>query len=161
MQDRNLVRVLILIGVLFVLLGSGDVSARWPGVSAQQLHAWLDAIDPPLILDVRGRAAYRAGTLAGALDGGVDPRGYLADGNGGRLVLLLPEDVDERVIDAWFTRLSNAGHQVWILEGGLAAWIESGGTIEIPESTYTRPGSVPFLIPRGLCEGGKPSQVFE
>jgi rhodanese-related sulfurtransferase len=161
MQERNLVRVLILIGVLLALLGSGDVSARWPTVSAQQLRAWLDAIDPPLILDVRGRADYRAGTLAGALDGGVDPRGYLADGNGGRLVLVLSEDADERVIDAWFARLANAGHQVWILEGGLAGWIEAGGTTEVPEFSYTRPGSVPFLIPKGLCEAGEPSQVFD
>lgn len=154
-------RLLILFSMLLALLGSGDLSARWPSVSAQQLRAWLDAPDAPLILDVRGRVHYREGSLPGALDGGVEPRGYLADGSGGRLVLLLPTDADERVIDAWFTRLSNAGHRVWILEGGLAAWILAGGETEVPDFSYIRPGSVPFLIPRGLCEGGKPSQVFE
>jgi len=151
--------VLLLLAV-FLLLGSGDLSARWPGVSPGQLQAWLDTADPPLILDVRGRAAYRAGTLAGALDGGVEPSGFLPDGGGG-LVLLLPEGASEQLVEAWFARLTDAGHQVWILEGGIAGWVEAGGSVEIPQSTYTRPGSVPFLIPRGLCEGGSPSQVFD
>ena len=151
--------VLLLLAV-FLLLGSGDLSARWPGVSPGQLQAWLDTADPPLILDVRGRAAYRAGTLAGALDGGVEPSGFLPDGGGG-LVLLLPEGASEQLVEAWIARLTDAGHQVWILEGGIAGWVEAGGSVEIPQSTYTRPGSVPFLIPRGLCEGGSPSQVFD
>ena len=151
--------VLLLLAV-FLLLGSGDLSACWPGVSPGQLQAWLDTADPPLILDVRGRAAYRAGTLAGALDGGVEPSGFLPDGGGG-LVLLLPEGASEQLVEVWFARLTDAGHQVWILEGGIAGWVEAGGSVEIPQSTYTRPGSVPFLIPRGLCEGGSPSQVFD
>ncbi|WP_428605275.1 rhodanese-like domain-containing protein [Sedimenticola sp.] len=161
MRERKLVRVLTLISILLALLGSGDASARWPNVSAQQLLAWLNDVDPPLILDVRGRADYRAGTIAGALDGGVEPRGYLADGSGGRLVLLLPAWADERLIDAWFARLTDAGHRVWILQGGLPAWIAAGGVTEVPDFSYIRPGSVPFLIPRGLCEGGEPSQIFE
>ena len=151
--------ILLLLAV-FLLLGSGDLSARWPGVSPGQLQAWLDTADPPLILDVRGRAAYRVGTLAGALDGGVEPSGFLPDGGGG-LVLLLPEGASEQLVEAWFARLTDAGHQVWRLEGGIAGWVEAGGSVEIPQSTYTRPGSVPFLIPRGLCEGGSPSQVFD
>lgn len=151
--------ILLLLAVS-LLLGSGDLSARWPGVSPGQLRAWLDTADPPLILDVRGRAAYRAGTLAGALDGGVEPSGFLPDGGGG-LVLLLPQGASEQLVDAWFARLTDAGHQVWILEGGIAGWVEAGGSVEVPQSTYIRPGSVPFLIPRGLCEGGSPSQVFD
>lgn len=158
-------RVLLLVTdllVVLLLLGSGDLSAaRWPTTSPQQLQEWMDTTDPPLILDVRGRAGYRAETIAGALDGGIDPRGFLPDDGGGRLVLLLPEVVAEQLVDDWFRRLSNAGYQVWILDGGLAGWIDAGGATEIPEFTYTRPGSVPFLIPRGLCEGGEPSQVFD
>ncbi|MCW8907875.1 MAG: hypothetical protein OQL28_11550 [Sedimenticola sp.] len=158
---RPLFILLVVLLAVFLLLGSGDLSARWPGVSSGQLRAWLDSADPPLILDVRGRAAYRAGTLAGALDGGIEPGGFLPDGGGGRLVLLLPEAASEQLVEAWFARLSDAGHQVWILEGGIAGWVEAGGSVEMPQSTYTRPGSVPFLIPRGLCEGGSPSQVFD
>ncbi|MCW8980426.1 MAG: rhodanese-like domain-containing protein, partial [Altibacter sp.] len=145
----------------FLLLGSGDASANWPVVSAVELQVWLDESDPPLILDVRGRADYHSKTIAGAMNAGVDPNGYLADGRGGRLVLLIRDEVNNENIAAWFSRLVNAGHEVWILQGGLAGWIEAGGATETPEFSYTRPGSVPFLIPRGLCEGGQPAHVFE
>lgn len=146
---------------IFLSLGSGDVSAGWSTVSAKELQVWMQEADPPLILDVRGRADYNAGTIVGALNGGFDPKGYLADGRGGRLVLLMRGDYDADVLDAWVRRLIDAGHAVWVLQGGLAAWIKSGGAIETPEHSYTRPGSVPFLIPRGLCELGEPAQVFE
>jgi len=147
--------------VIFLSLGSGDVSASWSTVSTKELQVWMQKADPPLVLDVRGRADYNAGTIVGALNGGVDPKGYLADGRGGRLVLLMRGDYDADVLDAWVRRLIDAGHTVWVLQGGLAAWIKSGGAIETPEHSYTRPGSVPFLIPRGLCEIGEPAQVFE
>jgi thiosulfate/3-mercaptopyruvate sulfurtransferase len=157
-------RIVILIAGLlafFLLLGSGDVSARWSVVSAKELQVWMQEADPPLVLDVRSRANYNAGTIVGALNGGVDPKGYLADGRGGRLVLLTRSEADAAVIDAWVARLVDAGHVVWVLQGGLAAWSKSGGAIETPVFSYTRPGSVPFLIPRGLCEMGKPAHVFE
>ncbi len=157
-------RIVILIGgllVFFLLLGSSDLSAAWPVVSARELQAWLQEADPPLVLDVRSRSDYNAGTIVGAMNGGIDPRGYLADGRGGRLVLLTHESADAAVINAWVVRLSAAGHEVWLLRGGFNEWIKSGGAIERPEFSYTRPGSVPFLIPRGLCEMGEPAQVFE
>lgn len=157
-------RIAILIGGLlacYLLPAPGDVSARWPVVSAGELQVWLDETDPPLILDVRGRADYHIKTIAGAMNAGIDPKGYLPDGRDGRLVLLMQGGIDNEVIAAWFTRLVNAGHKVWILQGGLAGWIEAGGATETPEFSYTRPGSVPFLIPRGLCEGGEPAHVFE
>lgn len=152
---------ILLGGMLALLLLLGEVSARWPVVSASELQAWLQETDPPLVLDVRGRADYNSGTIVGALNGGVDPLGYLADGRGGRLVLLTPDKTDAAVINAWVVRLVDAGHAVWILQGGLAGWIKSGGAIETPEFSYTRPGSVPFHIPRGLCEMGDPAHVFE
>lgn len=153
--------VILLGGVLALLVLLGEVAAVWPVVSASKLQVWLQEDDPPLVLDVRGRADYDAGTIVGALNGGVDPQGYLADGRGGRLVLLTPDQADAAVINAWVARLVDAGHEVWLLQGGLAGWIKSGGAIETPEFSYTRPGSVPFLIPRGLCEMGEPAHVFE
>lgn len=157
-------RIVILIGELLafvLLLGSGDLSAGWPVVSARELQAWLEEPDPPLILDVRSRVDYNAGTIVGALNAGIDPKGYLADGRGGRLVLLIQHSANAAVINAWVARLTDAGHEVWLLQGGLAGWIKSGGVIETPEFSYTRPGSVPFQIPRGLCEMGEPAHVFE
>lgn len=150
-------------GVLafYLLLGIAEDTQSWPLISAERLRAWLDQSDPPLILDVRGRADYRTKTIAGAMNAGGDPKGYLADGRGGRLVLLMRGEENSEDIAAWFTRLLNAGHDVWILQGGLAGWIEAGGATETPEFSYTQPGRVPFLIPRGLCEGGEPAHVFE
>ncbi|AKH20983.1 rhodanese-like domain-containing protein [Sedimenticola thiotaurini] len=147
--------------VACLLMGSVALSSQWETVSAQALIAWLDTTEPPLVLDVRGRAAYHAGTIPGALNGGLEPKGYLPDGSGGALVLLTPEGADHVLTTAWVTRLVDAGHQVRVLQGGLAAWLAAGGEMETPEFSYTRPGSVPFLIPRGLCEGGEPAHVFE
>jgi len=152
------------IGVLLVaglLLGTGTLSSQWQTVTAGQLLAWMDSPEPPLVLDVRGRADYHARTIVGALNGGVDPMGYLPDGEGGKVVLLLPDNAADTVIAAWVSRLENAGHQVSVLQRGLVGWIEAGGNTETPEFSYTRPGSVPFLIPRGLCEGGEPAHIFE
>lgn len=158
---RAQVAIIAIITVIALLGGSRDVSAQRPKISAEKLIAWLDASDPPLVLDVRGRSAYRSGTLAGALDAGIDPLGFLPDGSRDAVILIIPEEVDPGFIDAWFNRLVNAGHEVWILENGLTGWIEAGGLIEVPEVSYTKPGTVPFVIPRGLCEGNEPAQVFE
>lgn len=121
----------------------------------------MEASTPPLVLDVRGRSVYRTATVAGATDAGIDPLGYLPDDSKDPVVLIIPVDADNEFIGAWYKRLANAGHEVWILEGGLAAWVVAGGQIENHDTTYTLPGSVPFIVPKGLCEGGKPAQIFE
>ena len=121
----------------------------------------MDASAPPLVLDVRARSAYQAATVAGAQYAGRDPLGYLPDDSKVPVVLIIPGDAGPVIIEPWFERLSNAGHEVWILERGLTAWIEAGGQIEKPGVSYIRPGSVPFIIPKGLCDGSKPAQIFE
>ena len=137
----------------------------WPGepapIRAQQLMVWMDAPDPPLILDVRGHQAYLEGTLPGAFDAGRDPLGYLPDGSGHPVVLLPPEVFDTARREAWTARLTDTGHPVWLLTGGITAWIEHRGAVEQPDVTYTQPGRVPFMVPKGMCEGGDPAQVFE
>ncbi len=130
-------------------------------ISAQRLRIWLDGPDPPLILDVRGRHAYRSGTLPGAFDAGTDPMGYLPDHSGDPVVLLTAATLDSLRLESWVARLSDAGHKVWLLSGGMTAWSSAGGQVEIPDTGYAQPGRVPFLIPKGLCEGGEPAQVFE
>ncbi len=148
--------------ILLLLSGGAAISSQQTGViTAVSLITWLDAPDPPLILDVRGRRAYLSGTLPGAFDAGSDPLGYLPDHSGDPVVLLAPEMCDSAMIESWRTRLADAGHEVWLLSGGMAAWVAAGGEVEIPETSYAQPGRAPFLIPRGLCERGEPAQVFE
>jgi thiosulfate/3-mercaptopyruvate sulfurtransferase len=130
-------------------------------ITAQQLLGWLAEPDPPLILDLRGRQRYRSGTLPGAFDAGTDPKGYLPDHSGDPVVLLTARQPDPRWLGSWVARLANAGHPVRLLSGGLEAWSAAGGEVEIPHTGYAQPGRVPFLIPKGLCEGGEPVQVFE
>ncbi|MEJ2590121.1 MAG: rhodanese-like domain-containing protein [Candidatus Thiodiazotropha sp.] len=150
-------------GLVLILLAL-PVSAGEPArhaIDARRLAAWLDTPDPPLVLDVRGREAYLAGTLPGAFDAGTDPKGYLPDHSGDPVVLLVPDTLDPGRLARWTARLADAGHPVWLLTGGMAAWVEAGGAVEQPDAAYAQPGRVPFLIPRGLCEGGEPAQVFE
>lgn len=147
--------------VLTLFPVSHSISAQWSSITAKSMLAWMDASVPPLVLDVRGRSAYRAATVAGAFDAGIDPSGYLPDDSKDPVVLIIPVDADPVFIEAWFKRLANAGHEVWILEGGMAAWVEAGGQIEKPEVTYTLPGRVPFVIPKGICEHNEPAQIFE
>ncbi len=152
------------ISCLLLLLLAVRASAAPPvfdTIGAERLLAWLDSADPPLVLDVRGRQAYLAGTLPGAFGAGSDPKGYLPEHSGDPVVLLTPDRLDAGLLAAWTARLADAGHPVWLLTGGMAAWTEAGGSIERPDAAYAQPGRVPFLIPRGLCEGGEPSQVFE
>lgn len=153
----------VIIGFLLILLAF-PVSAGEPAprnIDAPGLVSWLDAPDPPQVLDVRGRQAYLAGTLPGAFDAGTDPKGYLPDHSGDPVVLLTPDRLDPKQLATWTARLMDAGHPVWLLSGGMSAWAETGGDIELPDASYAKPGRVPFLIPRGLCEGGEPAQVFE
>ena len=148
--------------VLFLLSGGAAFSSqKVESITAASLINWLDAPDPPLILDVRGRHAYLSGTLPGAFDAGSDPLGYLPDHSGDPVVLLASETLDPALIESWRTRLVDAGHAVWLLSGGMSAWVDAGGEIEKPETSYAQPGRAPFLIPRGLCERGEPAQVFE
>lgn len=149
----------ILVGLLAVQASAGPPTLHT--IDAQRLMVWLDSPDPPLVLDIRGREAYLTGTLSGAFDAGTDPKGYLPDHGGDPVVLLVADTLDPERLAAWIARLADAGHPVWLLTGGLAGWAKAGGTIEQPDAAYTQPGRVPFLIPRGLCEGGEPAQVFE
>ena len=129
-------------------------------LAPQELVSWLRSADPPLVIDVRGREAYQAGTLDGALDAGLDPAGYLPDGRGGPLVLLAPPRWGDTERSRWVTRLESARHRVYLLEGDVTAWRAAGLVLISPDSSYVRPGTVPFIIPRGLCESNEPAHRY-
>ncbi len=147
---------------LLLLVISGTLEARGYGVvQAPELARWLGtAEDRLLVVDVRERAAYRTGTIPGALYAGSDPAGFLPDGRGGAVVLLISHPPDSQRLGDWVRRFGNAGHRVHVLEGGLPAWGRAGYTVETPQEYLARPGNVPFVIPRGICENKPPIQAF-
>ena len=148
-------------GCLLAISSLATELQNWPLISADELAERLDSTRPPLILDIRGREKYLEGAIPGALDAGTEPAGFLPDNSGDLLVLIVTDSSAIYYIAPWVERLQKAGHPVAVLDGGFISWQNSGRPIEQPEVSFTRPGTVPFLIPRGLCEGGEPAQVFE
>lgn len=153
MADGRFLAALLL--ALFVAVAGGG--ERPVSLTPGALAEWLAQADPPLVLDVRGTEAYRAGTVPGALDAGRDATGFTPDGRGGAVVLIA--DTNDP-LPGWRACLAAAGHAVYRLQGGMAAWREAGLPLEFG-TRYVRPGTVPFVIPRGLCEMNEPAQVFE
>ncbi len=158
---RAKLRSAVLVVIHLVLLIPLYVSADSLRISAERLRVWLDETDPPLVLDVRGRESYQKGTLPGAVSAGRDPLGYLPDDGKEPVILVVPEEADSRFIETWRHRLADAGHEVWLLDSGFDGWKASGGAVVIPDVIYTEPGRVPFVIPRGLCEGNDPAHIYK
>jgi rhodanese-related sulfurtransferase len=148
--------------VLIVLLSLVAVPVHaYELLNAPDLAHWLTrAQDAPLVLDVRGPAEYRQGTLPGAVNAGSDPAGFLPPGDGQAIVLVLPQPADPAQLEAWQRRLTSAGHRVHVLAGGLSAWRRAGLAMETPVDSHARPGMVPFVVPRGICEHKEPAQTF-
>lgn len=116
---------------------------------------------PPLILDARGRDQYALGTVPGAINAGREPKGFLPSTGSGPLVLILKKGATSYLKRSWSERLSPYGYKISILNGGFEAWQAAGLPVEIPASGHIKPGSTPFIIPRGLCEINSPAQVRE
>ncbi len=148
---------------LFVVLAAAiSFSAQAQSlISADQLKVLLESDVPQQLLDIRGYQAYRAGTIKGAVNAGSDPKGYLPDRSNGSVVLIVPEGFDESFLQAWRMRLEVAHDRLYLLEGGVGAWQSAGYEIEVISDAYKESGTVPFVVPRGLCEMGTPAQRFE
>lgn len=132
-----------------------------PTITAEALERRLMAGDPPMVLDIRGSAMHLAGTIPGAIDAGTDPRGFLPDGRPGEVVLLMEPAADVAAAGRWYHRLTGYQLSVTILTGGMDAWVARGLPVEAPSEAFSRPGQVPFTIPRGLCEMNTPAKAFE
>jgi len=155
----------ILLGLVIAAVLASSAAGAAPdaatGISAAQLTELLEAGgDVPLVLDVRGLEAHREGTIPGALHVGMDPAAYLPTVSERIVVLVLPEPYTAAYLGAWVRRLGNAGYLVRRLEGGMPAWRAAGLPVSTPEHVYSRPGTVPFVVPRGLCEMEEPAQEF-
>ena len=52
------------------------------------------------------------------------------------------------------------GFEAARLSFGLDAWRAAALPVEVPQSEFMRPGTVPFVIPRGICEMNEPAEVY-
>lgn len=127
-------------------------------IGPQTLADWMNRPNPPLLLDIRGRAVFLDGTVFGALNAGINPAGFLPDSRGGDAVLIPATNQD---LKPWYARLADYGYRVHVLNGGIADWRAVGLPVERPETSFVRPGTVPFVIPRGICELNEPAEVFD
>lgn len=152
-------KVRICLGLL--LFGLPFFSAAQQTISPDKLMTWLNTSDPPLLLDIRGHEVYMTGTIMGALDTGQDPQGYLPGKPGKSIVLITADPADGTNIRSWIQRIDIPENEVYLLQGGINAWQAAGFPVEIIEEGYVEPGTVPFVVPKGLCDMREPAQRFE
>lgn len=114
------------------------------------------------VIDIRPKSNYLAGTVPGAISVPADPAGFIADGRGGPVLMVAGADTSPTRLADWRRRLGTFGfspiHQI---EGGFETWVAAGGPIEKPADVYVKPGTFPFIIPRGICELNTPALVYE
>ncbi|ROR31972.1 rhodanese-like domain-containing protein [Inmirania thermothiophila] len=149
------------LAAVLLALAAGAAAAQVGAVDAAALARWLEAGEAVTVIDLRPQGDYLAGTPVGALH--ADPARPEAVGlpeGGGRAVLLLPADADEGLVARWGAALARTGYRAYRLAGGVEAWKAAGLALEVPGVGRVRPDSVPFVVPRGLCEMNTPAQVF-
>ncbi len=143
------------------LFGLPFISAAHQTISPEKLMRWLNSNEPPLLLDIRGHEVYMTGTIMGAVDAGLDPQGYLPRKSGKSMVLITDDPDTGANIRSWIQRIDIPENKVYLLQGGINAWQAAGFPVEIVEEVYVEPGTVPFVVPKGLCDMREPAQRFE
>ncbi len=117
-----------------------------------------------LLLDVRSQERFFSGTIPGAINIG-KLQEILADNTHqdveNRSVVIVSEDgsPDNTVVE-WIMQLCERDVDVWILKGGVQDWNAQGLLLENPMERLTTPGTVPFVVPRGLCEMNTPALEY-
>ena len=134
--------------------------AKWQVISPQVLAEKLQQNQPPLLLDIRDRTHYEITSLPGAVFAGPNPKGFLPNAKGGEVVLVTTSPSRQQQLQQWTTRLIDFHFQVFVLKGGIQLWQQQGRPVMHRLQSYVIPGTVPFVIPRGLCESNKPAQEF-
>ena len=144
------------------LAAMASVACGTQGLEARKLARIVHSKDANVIvLDLRGRRAYLTGTVPGAIDPGNSPEEFRLDARGGIVVLVTEKGAMDKNAEKWVKALCRSNIDVRVLKGGVAGWLAAGLKLEKPEDRFIRPGTVPFVIPRGLCEMNEPAQVFE
>lgn len=159
LPPRRLGSVLVLaLGLWGGAVAAGDEPPR---LSIEAAATALTSPSPPLLLDVRGRSEAASASIPRAINAGSDPSAFRPDGKDKAVILIVPWPAEPSFVTAWRDRLDAFGYQVSILDGGFPAWKDAKLPIEEGAEPLIRPGSLPFTIPRGLCESNTPAQVFE
>lgn len=161
-MNRGAARIVAL--VLMVAFGVKPVPAIEQSIaimSPEELAALQATSDtPPFIIDLRPEADFSAGTIAGALHGESDPDAFAPPGHILETVLIPSTDADGAAVPAWAERLRQLGIRPFVLEGDPQHWLDAGVRMERPGPAYTDPGTVPFVVPRGICEHLPPVLQF-
>lgn len=158
-------------------------------IAADELRTWLGADEPPLVLDVRyrlgftdGHEHYLQGHVPGAvfadLEGELAGHGEPSDGRhplpeeaaleeaargwgirAGQAVVVYDDSRSLPASRAWWALRRSGIADVRLLDGGLAAWRESGGAVEtgavVPDRgdvVLQRPGAAGILTTDQVAE---------
>jgi thiosulfate/3-mercaptopyruvate sulfurtransferase len=157
--------------VLVLLLGRADGVLASAGCGEQEMSpAQFEQILSEnsgadyLVLDVRSGEDFLVGTIPGAINIGqlqeiIADDAHL-DVDNKPVLVVNANGLPNESLGKWITRLCNEDVEVWILQGGIQNWRAQGLVLENPMERLTVPGTVPFVIPRGLCEMNAPAQEY-
>lgn len=152
-----------------IALGADAALAASPCGKRQMTPAQLnqalsdDVAASILVLDTRARQDFLAGTIPGAVNTDMLQKkidGTHEDRQNAYIVVVTKKGRLDSARQAWVKRLCDRDIETRILQGGTDSWQAQGFGLELPEERLTLPGTVPFIIPRGLCEMNEPVQEF-
>jgi thiosulfate/3-mercaptopyruvate sulfurtransferase len=127
-------------------------------------QALSDGVDTGLLLfDTRSRQSFLTGTIPGAVGAGILQEridGTHEDRQGTLFVIVTEEGLADSALQDWIKRLCDRKIDTYVLDGGIKGWRAQGFELEDPAQRLTLPGTVPFVIPRGLCEMNEPVQEY-
>jgi hypothetical protein len=112
-----------------------------------------------LIIELRGDDAVHATMIDGAMRSADIRDDEIPDPC--TVVLVTDSGTEVAAIATAVVRFRAAGCAPRRLAGDADAWRAAGLTAPAQPRGQRRPGEVPFIVPRGLCEGKEPAQVFE
>jgi phage shock protein E len=130
-QSRSLTRLtsLAVLSICLIFLWAGpSLSASGEKVTPEELKSMLDKNEPAVLIDVRTPEEFAAGHIPGARSMPIDTLENVESlPPGGRTILYCKSGKRSQRA---FEILSGRGFtDLSVLEGGLEAWKESGGTV--------------------------------
>jgi thiosulfate/3-mercaptopyruvate sulfurtransferase len=167
MTPRNAIAGLLISALItgMPVVGFAASACGEQRITAAQLdQALKDGVDTALVLfDTRSRQAFLSGTIPGAVGASTLQQkidGPHEDRKGALFVIVTKEGLADSALQGWIKRLCDRKIDTYVLDGGIQGWRAQGFELEDPAERLTVPGTVPFVIPRGLCEMNEPVQEY-